>query len=711
MSNIVISRNNFNAGELSPLLSARGDQQRYASGCSRLHNMVVYPHGAAVRRSGMRYLGNAAKKDGAVRLIPFIFSEEQAYVLEFTNNYLQIWKDGGCICNEDGNPMLLETPWQGDSLRSLQYCQSADVLYLVCQDDAPRKLERHGHDNWVLLPLTFGAKMPAPQNVKGSATGTATRKYSYVITAVAKDGGEESLPSAPCTVTGAAALNVSDMISLHWDAVAGAERYHIYKALSGSESYGYIGRAGAGEQFDDRGAEPDFGQGPPDARNPFASENDYPACVQFYQQRLCFAGTKNRPQTIWCSQSANYESMNVSAPLRDDDAVTVTIAADRVNRIRWMMPARRLLVGTVGGEWQLAGAGDTPLSPANGELRRDTMHGSAPIMPLAIGQSVLFVQRDGKTVREFRYTLESDGYNAGNVSILAEHLLRDAHIVAWCYQQSPASIVWCLLSNGTLAAMTYLREHDVVGWHSHKTDGFIESLCVIPSSPNNSSDSMGNTETASDEVWLVVRRKRFVHHEDGEDTEEEIRCMERLDPFMRSNRNEDAFFVDSGLSLISQTPVTTISGLEHLEGREVQILCDGSVHPSRVVQNGAVTLERPAKHIHAGLGFISELSPTSLETGLENGSSLGRLRRISRLRVRLLQSLGLQYGTNVNNLREVLFRPAHYTLGASISLFSGEKDLPQEGGFDGTAPILLRQADPLPLIILAVTAELEFGSW
>ncbi|MFV0421681.1 hypothetical protein [Oleidesulfovibrio sp.] len=701
MSRITLTRNSFNGGELSPLLSARVDQQRYSSGCKTLRNMTVYPHGAAMRRPGMRHLGMGLQASGAsaggIRLIPFVFSQEQAYVLELGEGSMRIWKDDGLVLDENGKPVTVETPWRGEALQSLQYCQSADVMYLVCRQAAPRKLARYAHADWRLSGLTFGAGIPAPQGLTASATGTAERQYRYVVTAVAKEGGEEGLPSEVVTVTGASSLNVRDLVRLRWQPVDGAETYNIYKSVSGSDSFGYIGKSGAGEVFEDRGADPDFGQGPPKFCNPFEKEGQWPACVQFYQQRLCFAGSDEKPQTIWCSQSANYESMNVSSPLRDDDAVTVTIAADRVNRIRWMMPARRLLVGTAGGEWQLSGSGDRPLTPVDVQLRRDTMHGSADLMPLVIGQSILFVQRDGRSVREFRYSLESDGYDAADMTILAEHIMRGHRIVSWCYQQSPASVVWCALSDGTLAAMTFLREHEVVGWHRHETDGVVEAVTCIPGA-------------SGDEVWLSVCRTRVCTLPDGTHGEETIRSIERLEAVMRGADAAEAFFVDSGLSREGE-PVTTVGGLDHLEGRTVQILCDGWVHPPRIVQNGCILLDTPASRIHAGLGYVSELVPTAFETMTGDGSSQGRTRRVSRVRVALHESMGLKAGTEGTPLSEVLFRMASDKAGQALPLFSGERDIAVESRHNGQTHVVLRQEDPLPLTVLSITAQLEFGEW
>ena len=87
---------NFQSGELSPRLEGRIDLQKYQSGAQTLENMIVYPQGGATRRPGTYYAGTS-KDGGKVRLINFEYSDEQAYVMEFGENYIRFFKDGGIL--------------------------------------------------------------------------------------------------------------------------------------------------------------------------------------------------------------------------------------------------------------------------------------------------------------------------------------------------------------------------------------------------------------------------------------------------------------------------------------------------------------------------------------------------------------------------------------------------------------------------------------
>lgn len=690
MARTTLIQNSFNAGELSPLMAARGDQARYASGCRVLRNMLLHPHGPAFRRPGLRFMGPCADETAPPRLVPFVFNEEQAYVLEFAPERLRVWWRGGLVLGGDGAPLTVPTPYAAEHLPTLRWCQSADVLYLVTPHAAPRKLERHGHADWRLVTVDFGPRVATPTGLRSTGAPSGTRLHRYVITAVSVDTGEESLPTAELGVTAGTPAEGS-AVNLAWNAVEGASEYRVYKAGGGASVYGLLGTAATGETYADTGRTPDFAEGPPEHRNPFEGADDYPSSVQFWQQRLCFAGSRSHPQTIWASRTGCYENMDVSRPLQTDDAVTVTIASETVSAVRWMMPARKLLVGTGGGEWTLSGQGSEPFSPLSCLLEFQSARGSADLPPLAVGDGVLAVQRGGRAVRDFRYSLDVDGYSGADQTILAEHMLRGRNIVDWAYQQSPHSVVWCAMDDGTMAGLTLIAEHQVAGWHRHDTGGAVEALCVVPGPP---SDPAGG-----DELWLVVRR---------DVNGAQRRYIERLDPAFESDTPATAFFVDSGLSY-QGPPVAALGGLDHLEGREVSILADGWVHPPRNVAGGRIEVDRPASVIHAGLGYASDLAPVTQEFVAGDGPTQGRVRRVGRARVRLYRSSGFKAGPDADHLREVLFRTAQDPPGQALPLFDGDREVTLDARLGTQGGLHVRQDDPLPLTVLAVISEVEVG--
>ncbi len=694
MATTTIMQASFNGGELSPYMDARVDQSRYSTGCRALRNMLPAPHGAAYRRPGFRFMGEALDSSAAgqsrrVRLMSFAFSEEQAYVLEFSDKKMRVWFKGGLILAGNGLPLEVSTPYTADRIWGVRQCQSADVLYLVHPETPPHRLERHGHADWRILPVVFGPSISAPGTPSCAVTGNAERDYSYVITAVNAANEEESLPCPPAVCRAAKTLNADSYVTLTWSIVPGAREYRVYRAGGGSGSYGFVGRA-VGAEYQDRGQAADFGQGLPEMRTPFEGAGNYPSCVQFFQQRLCFAASINSPQTIWTSRTANYHNLNISRPLQADDACTVTIAADRVNAVRWMMHGQKLLVGTVDGEWAVSGMGGEALSPGSCMVERQSARGSAALPALAVGDSILYAQRGADVVREFRYSLDSDGYVGVDLSILGEHILRHRRIVDWVWQQNPHSVLWCVLDNGTLAGLTLIREHEVVAWHRHETDGFVEGVTVIPGAKG-------------DELWAVISRER-----PGAEGPVRKRFVERLDSVFEGDDAVEAFFVDSGLSWEGHA-VRILAGLEHLEGRTVQILADGWVHPPQQVENGRIALERPASVVHAGLGFVSDIAPMASEPTQAQGAALGMTRRVGRVRFRVYRTLGCKVGPGPERLREVLFRDVRHPMGRALPLYSGDRTALIDSVVSTGGGVFFRQDDPLPFTLLAVAHEVEVG--
>ena len=84
--------NAFNAGEISPELQGRTDLEKYGEGAKTIENFIVRPEGGIHRRTGTRFVAEAYDSDVKSRLIPFIFSEDQAYILEYS--YSDTWSEG-----------------------------------------------------------------------------------------------------------------------------------------------------------------------------------------------------------------------------------------------------------------------------------------------------------------------------------------------------------------------------------------------------------------------------------------------------------------------------------------------------------------------------------------------------------------------------------------------------------------------------------------
>ena len=411
----------------------------------------------------------------------------------------------------------------------------------------------------------------------------------------------------------------------------------------------------------------------------FSVKNGYPRAVAFYEERLYFAATPNQPQTIYGSVTADFE--NHEPGTEDDAAVNITIASDKVNVIKHLLPARFLQILTTSSEFTLSGGtGTTPVTPTNVNVLRETTFGSSDVRPLRAGNSTILIQKGQEKVKEITFDLDTDGLLGVDLSILADHLPRGG-LTDMVWQQEPELILWFVHTDGGLIGLTYDRANGAIGWHDHDLGGtgIVESITSIPSG-------------AEDQVYASVQRTI-----DGET----VRHIEYLTTIDFGDDVTDAFYVDSGLTY-DGSATTTISGLNHLEGETVTILADGAAHADKVVSGGRVTLDRSASKVHVGYGYTSIVETLRLEAGADDGIAQGKIKRIHGVTARFYNSVGAEIGPDTNNLDRLPFRDSSMSMDEAVPLYNGDKEIFFPSGYDNDARVVIRQNQPLPMTILAI---------
>lgn len=172
----------FNTGEVSPRMAARLDLPKRGFACETLENMLVYALGPTFRRPGTYYIGET-KSSGQVVLMPFIFSNTDAYILEVGIGYIRFYRNGGQILDA-GSAYEISTSYTASDLYEIQHEQTQDWMYLVHNDYWPQKLTRSGHTSWAIADIGTqdGPFMPenitdvtiTPSGVTGNITVTAS---------------------------------------------------------------------------------------------------------------------------------------------------------------------------------------------------------------------------------------------------------------------------------------------------------------------------------------------------------------------------------------------------------------------------------------------------------------------------------------------------------------------------------------------------------
>jgi hypothetical protein len=746
------SFSNFTAGELSPRLDGRTDIQKYFNGCKTLENFVVHPHGGASRRPGTIFVREVKNSAHNVRLIPCEFNVEQAYILEFGDQYFRIHKDGGTVVSS-GSPVEVTTPYLHTELADIKFTQSADVMYIVHPNHAPRKITRTSHTAWTITAVDFqrgpfqDANLTSTTLTANGRTGTVTITASastFASTDVGRlvklhhgfakvasfssatsvtaavqetaDGRAELAPSYTATTLSfhegdpsATGLEHNDRIQdsagnfLTQGFAVGMKISVSGAGTSNNNESGAIivqitqdtmllspsadltdEAAGSSVTISgDLVADSSFALGA------FSATTGYPAAVTFYEQRLVFASTTEQPQTIFFSVGGSFEDFTDGVGAAD--ALTYTLGSNQVNVIRYLQAGRVLLVGTSGGEFVVTSSEDAPLSPTNAVVKRQATYGSANIQPVQVANVTLFVQRARRKLRELVFDLNTDSYQAPDMTLLAEHITTSG-IKAMALQQEPDNVVWCVLENGKFVGMTYRREENVIAWHEHLIGGsfgsdsfaHVESVATIPGALDE------------DQTYLIVKRTI------GGATK---RYIEYFNFFDFGDNILDAYFVDSGLTY-SGSAATTISGLDHLEGQTVRIVANGATHPDKVVSSGAITLDFSATNVHIGLGYTSTLQTMRIDAGGTEGTSQAKTKRIHEVTLRLFRTVGVEVGSSTSELDRIPFRSSADAMDSALALFTGDKEVEFRGGFDTDGFIVVRQSQAMPMTILSIMPRL-----
>ena len=628
------------------------------------------------------------------------------------------YTSGGTV----GKIVEVTTTYSVTDIFEINFTQSADVVYLAHKDHEPAKLTRTTATSFTLTDIAF-------------VDGPYLDENATDITLYA------SAQTGTVTVTASASLFTSDdvgryirfreLLETHHDEWAASTSYadgdtvrydgHVYEQvtgstqtsgntppvhLSGTETYGNIDweyqhddtgyvkitaftsatEVTAVVQTDDQGVAvlPDHVIGSANATKrwslgAFGGDQGYPRAVAFYEQRLYFAGTTGQPQTIFGSVSADFE--NHTPGTEDDAGINITIASDRVNVIRHLLPGRFLQILTTSSEFTLSGgAGTQPVTPTNVNVLRETTFGTSDVRPLRAGNSTILVQKGQEKIKEITFDLDTDGLLGIDLTILADHIPRGG-LIDMVWQQEPELILWFVHSDGRLIGLTYDRANAAIGWHTHSLggNGIVESITAIPSG-------------AEDQVYVSV--KRTINGET-------VRHIEFLKTINFGGDVTDAFFVDSGLTY-DGSATSTITGLNHLEGETVSVLADGSAHADKTVSGGSITLDRNAEKVHIGYGYTSIVETLRLEAGANDGVAQGKIKRIHGVTVRFLESVGAEVGPDLNNLDRIPFRDSSMAMDEAVPIFSGDKEIFLPSGYETDARILVRQTQPLPMTVTAI---------
>tara|TARA_B100000927_G_scaffold288788_1_gene284114 strand:- start:24078 stop:26111 length:2034 start_codon:yes stop_codon:yes gene_type:complete len=676
MARVTQYQSNFTVGEIDPLLHGRIDIQQYASALEKAQNVVVLPQGGFERRPGLRFMldisshlgGSFTTLDG-IRLIPFEFSTTQSYMLVFvknttSNTRMFVFANGQQITNINGSGNDFLVCALGDiDLDRMYFTQSADTLILVHEDMSPKSIVRGGSNStWTFSTPT----LTSPKH----AFSLSSSNPSVTITPDAVDG--------TVNITASSAVFNGSHVDQYINVLNGFGRARIVEQPSSTEvkvvtEFPFFEKdvaiaSGAWEL--------EIGY-----EDVFSSTRGFPRTCTFHEGRLFFGGSKSLPNALFGSKIGDFFNFKTHEAL-DDDALFVTIATDSVNAITAMRSGRDLQIFTTDAEFFVPQADLDPITPSNLVVKNATRRGSKEgIKPVSAEGGTLFIQREGKALREFLFSDVDLNYQANNISLLSSHLLKSPRSMALRVATSTDDGDLLLITNdtdGTMGAFSILRSQNVVAPSEFITDGKFLDVAVDIT-----------------DIYVVTERtinsatKRYV---------------EMFDDQRTTDANIQYF---SGATTPDQSLPgnTTCSNLSHLEGKTVDVVRDNFVLTDKTVSTGAITIDQaPSSFVEVGLPYTVEVKTLPAEPKLSSGVVVSRKRRI----LEATPVLDRTQNVAINGFQCVL-ESFPYTLGSVPTTFTGRKRIAPLLGYSDTAQITFTQTQPLFATVLGVEYKLSTG--
>ena len=668
MSRVTQYQSNFTVGEIDPLLIGRIDIQQYASGLSKAQNVVVLPQGGFERRPGLRFMlditshlgGSFTTLDG-IRLVPFEFSTTQAFMLAFvkydtTNTRVFFFANGIQITNINGSGNDYLVCALGDiDLDRMYFTQSADTLILVHEDMSPKSIVRGANNStWTFSTIS----LTSPK----VAFSLSTSNPSATITPDAIDGTVE--------VTASTSVFTSSHVDQYINVLNGFGRARIIEQVSGTvvKVMTELPFFKADEAIASGAWELEEGY-----EDAWSVSRGYPRTCSFHEGRLYFGGSKTLPNTLFGSKVADFFNFK-SAEALDDDAILVNMNTDSVNAITAMRSGRDLQIFTKDAEFFVPQADLDPITPSNIVIKNATRRGSKEgVKPVMAEGGTLFIQREGKALREFLFSDVDLNYQANNISLLASHLLKTPRAMALRVATSTDDGDLLLIPNdddGTMAVFSILRSQNVVAPAEFITDGSFLDVAVD-----------------GPDIYTVVKRTI------NSSTKYYIEIFDD----QRTTDSNIQYFSGASSPDQSLPTNTNCSSLSHLEGKTVNVVRDDFVLTDKTVSSGAITIDAvPTSYV--------EVVTLPAEPKLSSGVVVSRKRRILEATTLVDRTQNLA----VNGF-ELPFRSLPYTLGSAPTSFTGRKRLAPLLGYSDTAQITFTQTQPLFATVLAVEYKLSTG--
>lgn len=541
----------------------------------------------------------------------------------------------------------------------------------------------------------------------------------------------------------------------------------IYRGREGR--FGFVGETKS-DRFIDDGSTPDFSNPPPQGFNPFKIysgtslvRTEYPNVASFFSGRRILAGTEQRGSLVLGSSLESITNFDEVDLPDDADSFSIKLLGASAQNIRSIVPRENLFAFTSGGVWLVGGAGvNEPITPNSVYARQIVEGGCATLQPISSNQAIFYVESKGAAPHALLIS-DRGSYEADDISLFARHLFDGYTIVSWAYAKDPYSVLWVVRSDGALLSLTYLRSEDMLAWTRHEIsdDGLVERVATKPEGSEDAvylvvnRDGVRTFERMAYRLLTDVRDSNFLDRSvsyenqgthtlsfedfygNGGDIGENSRVTlgggtllvgqviqiddpDDGDPFKFIVTSDVGLGVYEVQTLTRDAEdwlweetieagewyicFTSVSGLGHLEGETVTALLDGNVVEGLVVTGGSVDLgaENYVAVAHVGLSYDSDFE------SLDAINGKGKQKNVKAVTLELEGSRGGYVGSSLETLIEARFREvsdSYLTMG--LKRLEARVNVPDKWRTSGS--VAFRQSSPLPVTILGISREVEYG--
>lgn len=723
MSRVSHWQASFNGGELSQRLRGRIDQAVYDIGLDAMVGFAPTLEGASEAMPGTIRIA-AAK--GPCVLQRFEFNVTQGHVLEFSNLAIRIFTNDAQVM-DGGNPFEVMTPYSYAQVQQLAFEQSYDVLYCYHPLHQSRQFVRLAADEFdiELLELENGPFEPRNADktltvTSSFVTGEVTLTASSAIFAAgdvgglfqleADDFGDVTAWEPYITVTNGQLLTWNERVyrvvggsgrtgtlapvhneGVEWDGIgvgtdinakpAGGcqleyvhDRFGILRitaftsatVVSATVLRTLPFTTATSYDYEEGYWDPEFGVWIPPVTGvgygygtwrwrfgSFSDTRGWPQCGVIWNERhVMFKGSTGYASVA--GDLNNHATYNELGDITSDMAFIFTIKDP--NAVLRAIADDRLLMFTASGVWALnpsnAAAG---IGPGNYRVDRQSNGGAAAAMAAEIDSRIVYIDRSKRRIFEADFEAQRNVESVLDLTRYARQIGK-SRFVQLATQNQPMNMIFATRGDGSMAAAAYLPEEQVLGWCQRPMATGVAARSIA---------SMTDPNGEYEQIWIAAEYGGSWH----------ILLMEewRQDGESRPN----AVMVDLAQRWDDE-PATDFT-VEHLPNAELHVVADGRVYTTISTDaDGQFELPQSASVVVAGLSFEAYIRQLPTEKGGDNGPAIGKMARIGRGTVKVLNSRGLRISASggvPRTLEQLRTDSVTDTAFAPVSDFAIEEDL------------------------------------